>query len=114
MVDAMKLGSAAAQNPRSLGKYGMGLKLASLSQAARFSLISRHNGIAHGRRWTVEGISKGWKCEALRPSDAVAIISAPWSQLDLSRSGTLVVWDEIDRLPSGGRGLKSLLRGLHA
>lgn len=114
MAEAMRFGSAEATASGSLGKYGMGLKLASLSHAGRVTVVSRQGRSVHGRRWTVESISRGWECEILNSADALCIINAAWGPLDLTTSGTLVIWDEIDRLAPGSRGLKNLLRGLQS
>src|SRR5947209_962465 len=114
MAEAMRFGSAERRDSGSLGKYGMGLKLASLSQAGRVTVVSREGHTAHGRRWTVESISRGWECEVLKSSEAGLIMNSAWGPLDLASSGTLVIWEEIDRLPSGVRGLKSLLRSLQS
>ncbi len=110
--DAMRFGSEKEAESGSLGKYGMGLKLASLSHARCLSVLTRkgnHNG---GRRWTIEGIEKDWQCEVLQDNEVAGELDAPWSRLDLSKSGTLVVWDDIDKLPSSSRGLRPTLISL--
>ena len=114
MNEAMRFGSLPSTDPDSLGKYGMGLKLASLSHASRVTVLSRQSGSVHGRRWTVEGIGNGWRCEVLNQTDALSAINSAWGPVDLRKSGTLIIWDEIDRLPVGTRGLKSLLRSLQS
>lgn len=111
--EAMRFGSEAELAPRRLGKFGMGLKLASLSHARALAVCSRRAGRAAGRRWTVEGVEQGWKCERLAMEEVDALLDSAWSELDLSRQGTLVVWDEIDRLPTSTRGLRETLRQLH-
>lgn len=114
MNEAMRFGSLPSSDPKSLGKYGMGLKLASLSHASRVTVLSRQRGTAHGRRWTVQGIGNGWRCEVLNQSEVLSIIDSAWGPVDLRKSGTLIVWDEIDRLPVGTRGLRNLLRTLQS
>ena len=51
--NAMRFGSDTDFDPHSLGKFGMGLKLASFSHARRLTVISRRRGRTTGRRWTL-------------------------------------------------------------
>jgi hypothetical protein len=60
----------------------------------------------------VDGIGRGWNCEVLSESDVADTISAPWGELNVRRCGTLVFWDDVDRLPTGKHGLRDLLRQL--
>ncbi|MCI0652454.1 MAG: ATP-binding protein [Planctomycetes bacterium] len=110
--EAMRFGSEQERDPASLGKYGMGLKLASLSHARCLTVLTRQKARADGRRWTIEGIEHGWECERIDQADATLELDAPWGGLNLKHHGTLVVWDDIDKLPIGTRGLKETLRGL--
>ena len=63
LTNAMRFGSNGEQGASTLGKFGMGLKLASLSHARSMTVFTRQHGSAMARRWTVEGISAGWKCD---------------------------------------------------
>ncbi len=112
LSEAMKFGSETDLTKRTLGKYGMGMKLASLSHARTVSVFTRRDGLASARRWSVESIEAGWACEQVSESDADAAMSAPWCQLDLSRHGTVVIWDDVDRLPTGTRGFRGMMRQL--
>src|SRR5688572_10135483 len=51
--EAMRFGSADDYNDRSLGKYGLGLKLASLSHATAIDVLTKQKGKVAARRWTV-------------------------------------------------------------
>jgi hypothetical protein len=75
-------------------------------------VFTRRDGVADARRWSVGSIEAGWACEQISESDAASAMASPWCGLDLSRHGTVVVWDEIDRLPVGARGFKDTLRQL--
>ena len=110
--DAMRFGSRRVEDITSLGKYGMGLKLASLSHARALTTITRKTRRASGRRWTIEGIENGWSCETLDTGSAKHHLKAPWGKLDLSGNGTLVIWDDIDKLPTNARGLRVTLRAI--
>ena len=120
LSEAMRFGTESDYEPGSLGKFGLGLKLASFSQAKQLTVLTRKSGKSQGRRWTVEGISTGWKCDVISPSAAATEIEQSWGDLDLSRSGTLVIWDDIDKIDIGKRGVDKTLQrifhklGLHA
>jgi hypothetical protein len=111
--NAMRFGSNAHLDPSSLGKFGMGLKLASFSHARLVTVVSRKSGRHHGRRWSLEGIRRNWDCEILDTTQAADIYKAPWSPIARSASGTLVMWDGLDKLPTASAGLRATLRALH-
>lgn len=110
--EAMKFGSEPDTGVRTLGKFGMGLKLASLSHCQNLTVLTRSEGRAGGRRWTVPGIERGWECDVLRADDAARSLDSAWAGLNLERGGTAVIWDDVDRLPTSTRGLRETLRGL--
>lgn len=111
--NAMRFGSRERDQATSLGKFGLGLKLASFSHARQLTLVSVTDGVAGGRRWTLEGIRRNWGCGVLEAGQAATIASAPWSTIHLSSSGTIVIWEDIDKLPVSKRGLRFTLRALH-
>ncbi len=110
--NAMRFGSREAADVGALGKFGMGLKLASLSHAQTLNVYSRTGGDSGGRRWTLEGIRKGWMCERVRADVAATMLDRKWGPIDLSEGGTLVLWEDLDKLPSHRRGLKYTLTSL--
>ncbi len=112
LTEAMRFGSEPDIRRNSLGKFGMGMKLASLSYAKVLTVLSTRGGKTAARRWSVTGIEEGWACSEINPKSAAAIAAAPWGEIALSRRGTLVLWDEIDRLPAGSKGIRELLRQL--
>lgn len=110
--EAMRFGSRDVYHDDSLGKYGMGLKLASMSHAKVLNVVSRKNGTAVGRRWTPEGIANDWTVDVLTSEAAASVFNEPWQGLDLRQSGTIVMWKEIDRLRVSSRGMKATVRTL--
>lgn len=97
---AMRYG---VQNPKKknrLGKYGIGLKAASISQCKSLTVLSFKNNIAAGRRWTNESIKDDWRIEIVENKNALKIIKLDWSPVNLENSGTLVIWDRLDSLTS--------------
>jgi hypothetical protein len=112
LVDAMKFGSDEEASSGSLGKYGMGLKLASLSHAESLTVVSKcRNGIS-ARRWTIEGIKKGWICDVIKEEDAVEFYNSRSFPFEISSHGTLVIWNEIDKLPTSAKGLVDTLKNI--
>lgn len=54
LMEAMHFGSKNEKDDDELGKYGIGLKTASLSQAKTVTVLSRQGSAYTGRRWTSE------------------------------------------------------------
>jgi hypothetical protein len=110
---AMRFGSPERLDRTSLGKFGLGLKLASFSHARKLTVVTSDGSSCSGRRWTIDGIRRHWDCETLSDQQAIDLCNAPWSPLEISSQGTVVIWDDIDKLPVSGRGLRHTLRSLH-
>jgi len=112
LEEAMRFGSADDYDDESLGKYGLGLKLASLSQAGTLEVLSRKNSISSGRRWTLAGLSSDWHCEVLDADGVQRVMNELHPEMASRDAGTLVVWKDIDRLNLGRQGLAKALDGL--
>ena len=113
LTEAMRFGSEADVNRRTLGKFGMGMKLASLSYAQSLTVVTTQNSRpAAARRWSVRNIGAGWACTRISAGDAAKVVNAPWGELSPARHGTAVLWDDIDRLPTGEKGIRELLKQL--
>jgi hypothetical protein len=109
---AMQFGVQVHHGLTDLGKYGLGLKSASLSQAQAVSVVTRNTGgWVGGRRWTMELIQRGWICELLDTADCAGLLDLDWGGVSTAGSGTLIVWDELDRLRLGRTGVDTALRG---
>lgn len=109
---AMRFGAHEEAGDLSLGKFGMGMKLASFSHAKTLSVNTVSGGQVSGRQWTVEGISKNWTCSLIQNEEVSATVKAPYLDLDLSRCGTVIVWSRIDRLASSKNGVDSTISQL--
>jgi len=99
LIQAMKPASRDPQGQRNitdLGRFGLGLKTASLSQCKRFCVISKKNG-SNGSFWTwdTEYVRKhnSWTLLKYKPDDDNC-----YKRLDDISSGTTVIWLDIDRL----------------
>lgn len=96
---AMAYGSPKRPDPKSLGKFGMGLKTASTSFCRRLTVISRKDGVLNLRQWDLDVIVSKDKWLLLRPEeDAYSEAIEFMDQVAEGGSGTVVVWENIDRL----------------
>lgn len=102
---AMRLG---ASNPRAeradndLGRFGLGLKTASLSQCRRLTVATRQGGVIDCLRWDLDVLRE-------RPDDGWLLLEGPAAgseqriqPLDRVKHGTLVIWETLDRLATPG------------
>lgn len=95
---AMRFGSSLEHKKSDIGKYGYGLKSASLSHCDEFSVITRKNGKTSGRRWSSSSFKKDWVSEILEPKDCALLMSEGWAGMDLKKHGTIIVWDNVSSL----------------
>lgn len=109
LKSAMQFGSDEKHASGDLGKYGMGMKTASFSQCKCLSVISRHQKQVAARQWTERDITRGWACGRLSAAAASKLIDGSWSGVRLSRSGTLIVWDDVDRMEPRENDVQSYL-----
>lgn len=80
-----------------LGRFGLGMKMASLSQCRRLTVISKHQGEVNACRWDLDRVreTNDWTLQILsldEVSDMRLI-----SELKNMNSGTLVVWENLDK-----------------
>jgi hypothetical protein len=102
---AMQYGSKnplETRNPHDLGRFGLGLKTASLSQCRCLNVVSKKDGVLSGARWDLDNINekKDWSLLLLEPQDLNGLPGV--TDLEKLSSGSLVVWTNFDRLLSGG------------
>lgn len=107
LLAAMRHGSRAPGEQRAttdLGRFGLGLKTASLSQCRRLIVVSRRDGQSSGMMWDLDEIARGhdWLVGVLEESDLTNV--AFIQELLALDHGTLVVWENLDRLAAGDRG----------
>ena len=101
LESAMRYGSKSSLDVRAkddLGRFGLGLKTASLSQCRRLTVITKKAGKVCAACWDLDYIvkSKNW---SLIVYDDAEIKSLPYSNyLDQLQNGTVVLWNEFDRI----------------
>ena len=99
LKNAMKYGSKERIEKNSLGKFGLGLKTASTAFCKQFSLISRNSPDSELRKvqWDLDYIANNGSWLLQFP----VIDSDEEDMLNMvaeGSSGTLLVWEKIDRL----------------
>jgi hypothetical protein len=111
--EAMRYGSHRRYNGGDLGKFGLGLKTASLSQCRRLTVATRTTtaGRIRIRRWDLDHVRKhdAWDLERLVPSECPAYLLDPLREVP----GTVVLWEQLDRIlayarPDGGHAMLAL------
>lgn len=101
LFDAMKYGSQLKGQNRSendLGRFGLGLKSASLSQCRKLTVISKKNGVKSAMIWDLDIIERerDWAIMVCSPEETEALRNSAW--LDGKESGTIVIWENFDIL----------------
>lgn len=101
LVNAMRMGSQSPLDERAesdLGRYGLGMKTASISQARSLTVASRVSGDPeiNVRRWDLDHIAlvKDWQLLRSATDEGSACLSV----LDQMSHGTIVLWEKLDRL----------------
>ncbi len=98
---AMQYGSAdpaKARSEKDLGRYGLGLKTASMSQCKVMTVISKKDGEISARRWDLDYIAKHkdevWPLLVLERAEWESLPGV--ESLKSRKSGTVVLWQAID------------------
>lgn len=99
LEEAMRYGTERSYEPDELGRFGLGLKTASLSQCRRLTVASRRGRERRRieiRRWDLDHVARTNRWEALRidPSNAPPELVNPL----LDHPGTVVFWEGLDRV----------------
>jgi hypothetical protein len=113
LTEAMRHGSCNPLDIRSgtdLGRFGLGLKTASLSQCRKLTVVSLREGELSARCWDLDLIAerKAWVLAA--PDDLYEIRQMPLVEdLDSQGHGTVVIWQGLDRLGAGESSIETAL-----
>ena len=103
LTAAMRHGSRSPREVREvgdLGRFGLGMKTASFSQCRRLTVVSSREGMREARCWDLDQVVERdeW---ILRVLDHQTIDSLPLVD-QLEATGTLVLWQKLDRLDALG------------
>ena len=113
LKNAMRYGSKERKEKASLGKFGLGLKTASTAFCRQFSLVSRTADDNELRkvRWDLDYIAQkmSWMLQfpVIEEDERVLL-----EQTAGSGSGTLLIWDKIDRLMKDYKSYGNAVKGL--
>ncbi len=110
LTDAMRHGSKGPdelREIRDLGRFGLGLKTASLSQCRQLTVISIKNGKLSGRRWDIDVLhqTQKWTLQCLDDNEITSLPA--YDILNRNPHGTMVLWRELDRLAEGEGSIES-------
>lgn len=107
LFDAMRYGCTSSEEERSLedlGRFGLGMKSASLSQCRILTVVSKHNGIYSAYTWDYNIILKKKKWVVLELTQ-LEIDALPYiDRLQEQKQGTLVLWSDFDVLHKSSDG----------
>lgn len=96
---AMTLGSrtpSASRAATDLGRFGLGLKTASLSQCSRLVVASKRSGTTAVRIWDLDVVNETNDWIVLDEPEPIEVEAI--SALDSLVSGTAVIWRHLDRI----------------
>ncbi len=115
LTAAMRHGSRSPREVREagdLGRFGLGMKTASFSQCRRLTVVSAQAGVREARCWDLDQVVERdeW---ILRVLDQATIDSLPLVD-QLGATGTLVLWQKLDRLDALGPHPDQVYEALNA
>ena len=119
LLSAMCYGSQSNEKVRAnndLGRFGLGMKSASLSQCKKMTVVSRKYGDINAYRWDYDEVSKNvnegkWYVLKLTPEE-ITTLPCYEEFYDMQCDGTLVVWEDFDviRKANGGQEFQPLTK----
>lgn len=115
LFNAMKYGSNSCEAERDendLGRFGLGMKAASLSQCTILTVVSKQDGKTSAYQWNYDTIlyKKEWLVAELSETEIDQLPEA--SELDMYYSGTLVIWQNFDIIEKSSGDVFSSLNEL--
>lgn len=106
ITEAMRYGAHQAYEDEDLGRFGLGLKTASLSQCRRLTVASRVNDRIEIRQLDLDHVlqSNRWEIFSMPRREADVLATDPLKD----GPGTVILWQGLDRIlaykdPGGGR-----------
>lgn len=98
LLKAMRFGSNIEdRSSHDLGRFGLGLKTASLSQCRQLTVITKKNSQIAGMQWDLDDVisRQSWDVKVLSSEEISDFEES--KRLNNISSGTLVVWDKFDK-----------------
>lgn len=104
LTSAMQYGSKNPMDKRSkddLGRFGLGLKTASLSQCRSLTVVTKKDDVILARRWDIDYVTHTGKWSLLILEGKEIFELPHMTELLQYKTGTLVIWQQLDRLKTG-------------
>lgn len=118
LIEAMRFG---CKNPldirdnEDLGRFGMGMKTASISQCKKLTVLSKKDNMISIAIWDVDSIynsvSPQWTLEIFRQIGACnssELYNIYTQYLDAAKNGTIIFWEKLDRIGAAGTSQNDL------
>ena len=108
LLEAMRYGSKhkdLVRNVEDLGRFGLGLKSASLSQCRILTVVSKKNNTTHAYRWDLNYIEETneWNVLQLEPNEIGTLPNM--QRFNQIMQGTLVICEDFDLIQKSSGGL---------
>jgi hypothetical protein len=109
LESAMRYGSTSSLADRDktdLGRFGLGLKMASMSQCRELTVITKFRGKLSAAQWDLDRVheTKNWSLALFSENE---LEQFPLSKsLDNYQSGTVIVWQKLDRISDTPAGFR--------
>ena len=98
-----------ARDAQDLGRFGLGLKTASLSQCRRLTVVTLKEGVLSARRWDLDHVARRQDWMLLQIQGAELETLPLVAELRGLGHGTVVLWQEFDRLAASERTIERAL-----
>ena len=111
LENAMRYGSRSSLEDRDLddlGRFGLGLKMASLSQCRKLTVVSKFNNTIVAAKWDLDYIIKEGDWALLKFNEADLENIPHINLLKMQESGTIVLWEEFDRIAIGSANVQKV------
>ncbi len=112
LTEAMRYGTSSPINERKdndLGRYGLGLKTASLSQCRCLTVVSKIGKNTYARRWDLDYINStgSWSLLKLELEEIKRLPLI--EKLEDQETGTYVLWNKLDKIKVGSITLEQAM-----
>lgn len=103
---AMRHGSQSPHNKRAatdLGRFGLGLKTASISQCQKLTVISKNSNSIAVACWDLDYLRRtnDWLLQIPDVNEICARLGTTFEQLIPYQTGTVVLWEDLDLFTTG-------------
>lgn len=114
LTESMRYGCAdptIERESHDMGRYGLGLKTASLSQCRCLTVVTLQNGKIAARRWDLDHIklTGKWSLVALDITEIRELPLVP--KLNSFGNGTLIIWNNLDKVFAGEINIEDAMTG---